>query len=259
MKEELIKIPTRDGAIDTFITRPADYGPFPPVFIYMDVWGLREELFDVARRVATVGYYCVVPNFYYRQGPVRHEFRNSKGEMITLDRLPADQKAKVLAPLEKLTDDMVVADTAAILKHIDTDRSGKRGAVGSIGYCMGGRHVFRAAANFPGRFAASASLHGTNLVIEGKDSPHLAMSAARGEVYCGFGERDQHTPNSTVEALERAFAAFAGRRARYVGVVHKGADHGYALPDRDVFDKQAANRDWEIVFAMFRRQLDGIR
>jgi carboxymethylenebutenolidase len=38
-------------------------------------------------------------------------------------------------------------------------------------------------------------------------------------------------------------------------VVHRGADHGYALPDRDVFDKQAANRDWEHIFAMFRRQL----
>ena len=37
--------------------------------------------------------------------------------------------------------------------------------------------------------------------------------------------------------------------------VHKGADHGYALPDRDVFHKQGANRDWELIFAMFRRQL----
>ena len=37
--------------------------------------------------------------------------------------------------------------------------------------------------------------------------------------------------------------------------VHKGATHGYALPDRDVFDKQAANRDWEVIFDMFRRQI----
>jgi carboxymethylenebutenolidase len=37
--------------------------------------------------------------------------------------------------------------------------------------------------------------------------------------------------------------------------VHPGADHGYPLPDRDVFDKRAANRDWEIIFAMFRRCL----
>lgn len=257
MKEDLIDIPTRAGAIDTFITHPQESGPFPLVFIYMDVWGLREELFDVARRVATVGYYCLVPNFYYRQGKVRNEFRNAKWEMITLDRLSADQAAKVLEPLKKLTDDMVVADTADILKHIDGDRNVKPGRAGSIGYCMGGRHVFRVAANFPDRFTASASLHGTDLVSEGENSPHKAMSMARGEVYCGFGEMDRHTPVSTVRTLEQAFASFGAGRARYTSVVHKGADHGYALPDRDVFDKQAANRDWEIIFAMFRRQLDG--
>jgi carboxymethylenebutenolidase len=37
--------------------------------------------------------------------------------------------------------------------------------------------------------------------------------------------------------------------------IHLGAEHGYALPNRDIHDKRAANRDWELIFAMFRRQL----
>ena len=255
MKEEHASIPTDDGAIDTFVTRPSEGGPFPPVFIFMDVWGLREELFDVARRIATVGYFGVVPNFYYRQGRIKNEYRNAKGQMITLDALPADQKARVLAPLTALTDDMVVADIVSILKYLDRSPDVKPGPAGSVGYCMGGRHAFRAAANFPNRFKASVSLHGTDMVIDGKDSPHLQMSKARGEVYCGFGEKDRHTPPSTVETLDRTFAAMGAGHARYISEVHRGAEHGYALPDRDVFDKQAANRDWEIIFAMFRRQL----
>jgi carboxymethylenebutenolidase len=90
------------------------------------------------------------------------------------------------------------------------------------------------------------------LVTSESDSPHVSALKAQGEVYCGFGEKDRHTPPATVEVLERAFAA---DRIRYRYEVHKGADHGYALPDRDVFDKQSANRDWEVIFAMFRRQL----
>ena len=35
----------------------------------------------------------------------------------------------------------------------------------------------------------------------------------------------------------------------------EGVEHGYAIPDRDVFDKQAAERDWELIFAMYHRQL----
>ena len=49
--------------------------------------------------------------------------------------------------------------------------------------------------------------------------------------------------------------AFAGCTVHYFYELHPGAEHGYALPDRDIHDKRAANRDWELIFAMFRRQL----
>ena len=66
MKERRIDIPTPAGKMETFITHPNGDGPSPLVILYMDVWGLREELFDIARRIATVGYYCAVPDFYSR-------------------------------------------------------------------------------------------------------------------------------------------------------------------------------------------------
>jgi len=43
---------------------------------------------------------------------------------------------------------------------------------------------------------------------------------------------------------------------RYRAIVHAGTEHGYALPDRDIYHKASANRDWENIFAMFRRQLN---
>ena len=41
----------------------------------------------------------------------------------------------------------------------------------------------------------------------------------------------------------------------YRFTVHPGAEHGYALPDRDIHDKRAATRDWERIFAMCHRQI----
>jgi carboxymethylenebutenolidase len=218
----------------------------------MDVWGVREELFDIARRIATVGYYCMVPDFYYRQGKVGHEFRDQNSRMITLDRLDPVTQERVLAPLRKLTDAMVVEDTGSLIAFLDNGEPVRGAAMGCVGYCMGGRHVFRAAANCPARFRASASLHGTDLVTDRPDSPHLSVHAALGELYCGFGERDRFTPPSTIETIEKAFR---GSEAKYMYEVHKGADHGYALPDRDVYDKHAANLDWELIFRMFHRQI----
>ena len=41
MYERLVEITTLSGAMETFITRPQDGGPFAPVILYMDIWGVR--------------------------------------------------------------------------------------------------------------------------------------------------------------------------------------------------------------------------
>ena len=68
MIDQQIDIPTRDGRVTTFITHPERDGPHPVILFYMDAPGIREELRDMARRLATAGYYVVLPNMYYRAG-----------------------------------------------------------------------------------------------------------------------------------------------------------------------------------------------
>ena len=84
------------------------------------------------------------------------------------------------------------------------------------------------------------------------DSPHRLADRFRGQLYCGFAEKD---PNAAPPIRQALSEAFAGSPVDYRYEVHPGAEHGYALPDRDIHDKRAANRDWELIFAMFRRQL----
>ena len=52
---ETLDIATKDGAMETFIVHP-DHGAHPPVLMLMDAPGIREELRDMARRLATVGF-----------------------------------------------------------------------------------------------------------------------------------------------------------------------------------------------------------
>jgi carboxymethylenebutenolidase len=252
MIEKHTDIPTADGRMDAFVTHPDEGGPFPGVIVLMDIWGLREELFDVARRIATVGYHVTVPNFFYRRGKVRFEFRDEHGRMRSLLALPKEVQAELHANRSHLSGRMAMADIDAALKFLEAEPV-RAGGKGTIGYCLGGWLALAAAAEFPHAFCASASLHGTRLVSDAADSPHRFIDRMQGEIYCGFAEKDDLASPATIETLARLFEKEVGVRYRYN--VHSGTEHGYALPDRDIFDKAAANRDWENIFAMYRRQL----
>jgi carboxymethylenebutenolidase len=252
MQEKIVKIKTPDGLMETFITHPEQGGPFPPVIVFMDVWGVREQLFDIARRIGTVGYAVAVPNFYYRKGGITFDYRHPDGKTISLKALDAAEQEKILAFLSHLTDDFAVSDTGAVLDYLAADEAVRPGPAGSVGYCLGGRLVVRAAGAFPDAIQASASLHGTRLVTDAPDSPHLEASRMKGEIYCGYGELDHYTPPDVIAAIRESFA---GAKVDYFDTVHTQVDHGYAIPDRDVFDKAAAERDWEQIFAMYHRRL----
>ncbi len=102
MIEQEIDIQTADGDMNTFTTHPEEGGPFPVVFFYMDAPGKREELHDMARRIATVGYYVVLPNLYYRK---TREFKMVRDE---------EGFKRMFAMMEHLKNDMVMSDTEAM-------------------------------------------------------------------------------------------------------------------------------------------------
>jgi carboxymethylenebutenolidase len=166
--------------------------------------------------------------------------------------LPADKQAELKANMSLVTDTMAVADIKSAMAFAGKGPV-KAGPMGSIGYCLGGRLAFQAANTWPDIFRATVSLHGTHLVNEHPDSPHLFIDKYRGEIYCGFAEHDPLAPPSTIETLGKLMAGKTN--VKYSALVHAGAHHGYSLPDRNIFDKAAANRDWERIMPMYRRQL----
>lgn len=242
MREKHSDIETPSGKMETFISHPESGGPFPAVILYMDAPGIREELYDFARRVATVGYYCMVPDQYYRQGRVR----------FGIQQIDEALRKKWRAARDKVSNAMIVEDARAMLNYLEGEGAAGKGAKGSIGYCMGGRFVLSASGAFPEAFRASASLHGTQLITDQDDSPHLLAGKLRGEVYCGFAESDPHVP---LEEVERLRGVFATVPVTNTIEVHPGTEHGYSFPQWPSYHKAAAERNWERIFAMFRRQI----
>ena len=150
MIEETPDITTTDGEMETFICRPERGGSFPAVFLLMDAPGIREELRDMARRLATVGYYVLLPNLYYRAG------RDTIFGPGVLEDGSAERE-RMRAVRTKMTIPPVMNDVAALFGFIDRQSEVKQGQVGCHGYCMSGPYALAAAARYPDRFAAAAS------------------------------------------------------------------------------------------------------
>ena len=68
MIERHVEIPSRNGPIPTFAVCPDGPGSYPGIILYMDAPGIREELHNLARRIAKHGYFCALPDMYYRLG-----------------------------------------------------------------------------------------------------------------------------------------------------------------------------------------------
>jgi carboxymethylenebutenolidase len=242
--------------MDGYAAHPDGGGPFPLVVMFMDVWGLREELYGLARNVAAQGYYCLLPNLFYRDGKIRFERRNADGKMVSFDTLPAALQVEMRSHSSKVDRARTHIDIAAMLEFCRGEPVDP-GPAGSVGFCLCGRAAFYAGQEFPGRFLANASLHGTYLATEAEDSPHRLVARLRGEFYGGYGELDRLAAPEIIAALDHAFAA--NPDVIYRRNVHAGVHHGYALPDRDVHAAEATATDWREIFAMFGRQLSSAR
>jgi carboxymethylenebutenolidase len=245
MIEEILDITTGDGAMETFICRPERGGPVPAVFFLMDAPGIREELRDMARRLATVGYCVLLPNLYYRAG------RDTLYGPGVLEE-GSEEHRRMRAVRTRMTIPPVMDDIAAMLAFVDRRPEVKRGPVGCHGYCMSGPYALAAAARYGERVAAAASFYGTWLVSDAEESPHLSLGKATGELYIACAEHDSLAPLPMVEELRRLFgqSGAAGEIELYPGV-----HHGFAFPQRGCYDKPAAERHWERLIALYRRCL----
>ena len=247
MQEAEVQISTAEGLMDTFVCHPEEGGKYPSVIIYMDAPGIREELRDMARRLASVGYYVLLPNMYYRIGR-EGSYGFDLGNTINLD----SEREKMFSVMRSLTNSMVISDTGALLDHLRATELVAKGGSGCIGYCMSGQYVMSVGAAYPSEFAAIASFYGVGIVTEEQDSPHLNAHKIRGEVYLAFASKDPWVPKETLDSLP-TFLADAGVRHRVE--VYPDTEHGFAFPQRPVYVKAAAERHWERIFALLGRNL----
>jgi carboxymethylenebutenolidase len=248
MSAETIEITTPDGVAEAYVGRPDAAGDHPPVLLYVDAFGLRPCIEEIADRIAGWGHVVLAPNVFYRDG--------TAAEVApTVDlRDPENREAYVGAAMARVrahTPDQAAVDREAYLDAL-LGLPGVHGPVGVTGYCMGGRLAIRAAAGRPDDVAAIGVFHAGGLVTDADDSPHRLLAFVRAEVLAGHADDDRSNPPEAIAAFDAALEA-AG--LSYATAVYPGAAHGFTMADTSSYDEAAAERHFTELQALFARVL----
>lgn len=241
MIEQDVVINTKYGRQPGYAACPSEPGRYPAIIIFMDAPGFRDELKAHARRIAKHGYFCLVPDLYYRLGTLRFDVPRRNEAM----------SAVIRASMQSLTNAAVSEDTGGMIQFLDGQDKVSDGPIGCVGHCMSGPFAMTAAARYP-RMKAAAALYGVDMVTDAPDSPHKLAAQVRGELYIGFAEHDPSVPASVAPALEQALKA-AGTRYRLETYEH--AHHGFCFANRPDYDPAAAERCWTTLFEFWDRNL----
>ncbi len=78
MSQNKIDVKTPDGVADCYVFHPPGEGRWPAVIFYMDAIAIRPALLAMGERLASNGYYVLLPNLFYRAGTVRAVRRGNR-------------------------------------------------------------------------------------------------------------------------------------------------------------------------------------
>jgi len=237
---------TDDGSAQGVAIVPEGPGPFPLVLYFPDAGGVREATLAMGDRLAAAGYAVIEVDPFWRQRPFR------PFDLITVwtDRTERTRLFSLIAAVEPAR---FLADARALVAALDDPRV-RTTRFGVVGYCMGGRLGFLAAAEMPDRVVAVAAIHAGGLVSDAPDSPHHQAHHIRAALYLGVADEDPSCTPAQQAALRNALDA---GHVRYQLEFNPGARHGYAMSDFAVYDRQAAERHWQRVLALFAAHLRG--
>ena len=179
---------------------PARQGP--GLVLFQEIFGVNPHIRALAEQYALDGFAVLAPDVFWRQAP-----------RVELGYEGADRE-RARALMQAYAADHVLADVAASVQALQ-GRPETRGRVGAIGYCMGGRLAYLAAATTD--IGAAVAYYGGGIQTQ--------LDRAAG-ITCPlqfhYAEHDENIPP---EAVQRVRQATAGKAAEVH--VYPGATHGF--------------------------------
>jgi carboxymethylenebutenolidase len=216
MNGKWISVKASDGGeFGAYLSLPPT-GKGPGIVLIQEIFGVNRHIRGVADQYASDGFTVLAPDVFWRSEP-----------RVDIGYGPEDMN-RGIALMQKVDGPTVtkdLADTVGALRSL-AECSGK---VASIGYCMGGRLSYLAAAG--AGVDAAVCYYGGGIHTQLDMAPAITVP-----IMFHFAENDGHIPLTAVDAVKAAFAKHKEVRID----VYSGANHGFNCWDRAAYHQPSA-------------------
>jgi len=237
IQSRTVQLSAADGQMPAYECQPVGKSPSPAVIVIMEAFGLNSHIKDVTARVAREGYVAVAPDLYYRFG----------SPIIPYEDLP-----KAIGYLQQLRDDKIMGDVSVAIAHLKRQPFVSADRIGIMGFCMGGKFTFLAAAKHADDIKAAVSFYGGGIAADAPDAPINLAGQIKHPILCFFGEKDPLIPIEQAKKVEETIK----RPGKLHDVkIYTGATHGFFCNERQSYHPEAAKDAWEKTKAWFARHL----
>ena len=223
--EETVKFGKSDEA-SGFLVVPEGKGPFPAVLVIQEWWGVNDWVKDQARKLGKDGYVALAVDLY-------------RGKVT-------DKQEEAHQLMMGLSEERALLDLKAGVDYLASRKDVKAGAIGSIGWCMGGKYSFQLAAEEP-RLAAAVGYYG-------RPPGDAAVEKIKIPVLGNFGGEDKGPSKEQAQAFEAAMKK-AGKDVDIK--IYEGAGHAFANENNPWkgYREEAAKDAWSRSVAFFDKHL----
>lgn len=240
--DEVVELKTPFGPMRTVVFQPVEPGRYPGLLLFSEIFQITGPIRRLATRFASAGYVVAVPEIY-------HEFEPA-GTVLAYDPAGTDRGNALKTTKELASYD---ADARAVLDFLK-GHPRCTGALGAVGFCIGGHLAFRAA--FQPDVQASACFYPTDIhkrsLAKGMNDDSLdRIPEIQGEVLLVFGRQDPHVPTEGRRKIYEALEA-AGTRFQY----HEfNAQHAFLRDEGPRWDPVAGQLALDASLELFHRNL----
>ena len=222
--------------MSTYVSVPSGSGPFPAVVVIQTIRGVNQFIKDQSDKLAGEGYAAVAPDLFHRITDPALTDPYERGATLSDPEIIADCNAAV---------DFLLGHSA-----VDNDR------IGIVGFCMGGRVAWLAAATNP-HYKAAVPYYGGNILVArgaGVQSPFELADGINCPILFHFGEIDANPSQDDMAKLDAELTRL-GKPHQFFS--YPEADHGFADHTGARYNREGAEIAWPRTLQFFAAHLKG--